>query len=140
MSVRPIIIQQLSPNDRIKLEFKIEDNLEITDYEKLAGVIEPLTIRRKVSLLIVLIHFQGWNGNDFWKCTQFAAKDFEQIDKIAIVGERTWMKGKAVFCRPFIRAKVRHFEPLELEQARKWIEETSNDNTELKPRCSHVLV
>lgn len=132
MSIQPIIIQQLSPNDRIKLEFKIEDNLKIADYEKLIGILEPLTIRRKVSLLIVLVNFEGWNEDDFEKYAQFAEKYFEKIDKIAIVGEQAWIKGIAIFCKPFSQAKVRHFGTFKLDHAREWIEEPSKHNIEIK--------
>ncbi len=140
MSIQPIIIQQLSPNDRIKLEFKIEDNLKIEDYEKLIGILEPLTIRRKVSLLIVLLNFEGWNEDDFEKYAQFAAKYFDKIDKIAIVGEQAWIKGIAIFCKPFSQAKIRYFRPFELDQAREWLEEPVNDTTDINRLSQQMLM
>jgi hypothetical protein len=139
MSIQPIIIQQLIPNDRIKLEFKIEDNLKIADYEKLVGILEPLTTKRKVSLLIVLVNFQGWNDDDFEKYAQFAAKYFEKIDRIAVVGEQTWIKGISIFCKPFVRAKVRYFSPFELENAREWIEEPVVKNADFPLLLQHIL-
>ncbi|MCI0442725.1 STAS/SEC14 domain-containing protein [bacterium] len=140
MSIQPIIIQQLSPNDRIKLEFKIEENLKIADYEKLIGILEPLTIRRKVSLLIVLVNFQGWNDDDFEKYAEFAAKYFEKVDKIAIVAEQAWIKGIEIFCKPFIRAKVRYFRPFELDSAREWIEESVIQSTDIPHLSQHMLI
>jgi hypothetical protein len=61
--------------------------------------------------------------NSLWEDTQFDMRHFNDIERLALVGETRWQQGMAVFCRPFTTAKVRYFDHSELAKARQWIEE-----------------
>jgi hypothetical protein len=58
-----------------------------------------------------------------WKDTKVDARHFNDIERLALVGESRWQKGMAVFCRPFTTAHVRYFDRSHLAEAREWIEE-----------------
>jgi hypothetical protein len=48
---------------------------------------------------------------------------FNDIERIALVGETRWQRGMATFCKPFTTAEIRFF-PLErVHEARCWIAE-----------------
>ena len=47
----------------------------------------------------------------------------EQIERLAIVGEKTWHKWMTGFCKPFTSAEVRYFTHEELDAARAWVNE-----------------
>jgi hypothetical protein len=43
------------------------------------------------------------------------------IERLAMVGDKAWEKGMSYFCLPFTTAKVRYFEHQDSEQAREWV-------------------
>jgi len=56
------------------------------------------------------------------------ARNFNRIERLAVVGEKTWHQWMTAFCRPFTTAAVRYFTPEKLEEARAWVEcETTGD-------------
>jgi SpoIIAA-like len=42
---------------------------------------------------------------------------------MALVGDKTWKKWLAEFCKPFTAATVRYFERDQIEAARAWLSE-----------------
>ena len=75
----------------------------------------------KIRLLFVMTGFQGWNACTLWEDIKCDFKYFDQIERLAIVGEAKWETGMSTFCRPFSKATIKYFEHGDLEQARKWI-------------------
>jgi hypothetical protein len=45
------------------------------------------------------------------------------IERVALVGDRKWEAGMAVFCKPFTTAKVRYFDAAKSNEAMAWINE-----------------
>ena len=45
------------------------------------------------------------------------------IERLALVGEKRWEAGMAVFCKPFTTAEVRYFDESKAEEAAEWIHE-----------------
>ena len=52
---------------------------------------------------------------------KFDVKHFADIQRLAMVGDRKWEHGMAVFCKPFTTAKIRYFDEHEADQAAEWI-------------------
>ena len=50
-------------------------------------------------------------------------KHFKDIERLAIVGDKKWEHGMAMFCKPFTTAKVKYFDQSDIEQARTWLAE-----------------
>jgi hypothetical protein len=67
--------------------------------------------------------FKGWTAGALWEDTKFAVKHFNDIDRLAVVGESKWQEGVTLFVKPFTSADVRYFEMEEIDQARQWIRE-----------------
>ena len=67
--------------------------------------------------------FEGWTAGALWEDTKFAAKHFNDIERVAVVGEARWQKGITVFGKPFTSADVRYFDMQEIDRAREWIRE-----------------
>ncbi len=68
--------------------------------------------------------FKGWTAGALWEDTKFAAKHFNDIDRIAVVGESRWQRGVAVFFKPYTAADVRYFDMAAVKEARRWIRST----------------
>ena len=67
--------------------------------------------------------FHGWQVGALWEDIKFDAKHFRDIERLALVGDRQWEKGMAVFCKPFTTAKVRYFPSEKLDEAANWLQE-----------------
>lgn len=76
----------------------------------------------KVRMLVIMHDFHGWEAGALWEDIKFDVKHFNDIERLAIVGESKWEKGMTVFCRPFTTAKIKYFDHSEIDAARQWIE------------------
>lgn len=88
----------------------------------------PLTEERikqygKVRLLVVMHDFHGWEAGALWEDLKFDLKHFNDLERLALVGESKWEKGMAAFCKPFTTAKIKYFDIAEIAGAREWIQE-----------------
>jgi len=99
--------------------------LEKEDYElfvpQLEGVMQTGV---KIRLLVELRDFHGWTAGAAWEEGKFALKHFNDIERLAIVGEDKWEKGLAEFAKPFTHARVRYFDTNEMDEARRWVRKT----------------
>lgn len=74
-----------------------------------------------IRIVFVMLGFHGWDAGALWEDLKFDVKHFNQIERLAIVGETKWEKGMSVFCRPFTTATIKYFDHSEIERAREWI-------------------
>jgi hypothetical protein len=72
--------------------------------------------------------FHGWTAGALWQDLRFGIKHFASIDRLAIVGERPWQRGLAMFCRPFTMARIRYFSGDQMAAARDWLEEEAGSS------------
>ena len=106
------------------LEIQLQGKLTREDYEMFVPDIERLIHKHgKLRILFEMHDFDGWSAGAFWKDIKFDVRHFNDIERLALVGETRWQKGMAMFCRPFTTAKVRYFDRSRLAEARRWIEE-----------------
>jgi hypothetical protein len=104
------------------LEVRVTGTLERQDYERFEPVVERLIGEHgKVRILVQMHDFHGWDAGALWEDIKFDARHFKDIERLALVGEKRWEQGMALFCKPFTTAKVRYFDESELETARFWI-------------------
>ncbi len=76
-----------------------------------------------IRVLFDMRDFHGWSVGALWEDIKFDVKHFKDIDRLAVVGDRTWEKWMATFCRPFTSADIRYFDQSEAEVGRQWINE-----------------
>lgn len=106
----------------VTLTFK--EKLDKEDYETFVPRIEALMEGdAKIRILVELRDFKGWSAGALWEDTKFAARHFNDIERLAVVGDARWEKGIALFAMPFTRAEVRYFDAHDIENARQWIRE-----------------
>lgn len=104
------------------IEVDLTGKLTKESYEALVPSMEE-KIRKhgKIRLLVVMHDFHGWTAGATWEDIKFDLKHFNDIERLALVGESKWEKGMSVFCRPFTTAAIQYFDHADLEQAREWI-------------------
>jgi hypothetical protein len=104
------------------LVIKLTGKLTKEDYEHFVPKVESLIKQQgKLRILVQMHEFQGWAGGALWQDIKFDLKNFRHIERLALVGEKSWEHGMAVFCKPFTTATIRYFDRSEVEQAEAWI-------------------
>jgi hypothetical protein len=95
--------------------------LDATDYELFVPELDQLIKEHgKINLLVELIEFHGWTLSAAWEDTKFGIKHFNDINRMAIVGDKAWEKGMAFFAKAFTTADVKYFNNTDRDQALKW--------------------
>ena len=110
-------------NDQI-IRITVSGKLSKDDYEQFVPDIERFIEQHgEVRMLVVMEDFHGWTVGGLWEDIKFDLHHFNDVDRLAIVGDRTWEKWMAAFCKPFTTASIRYFDLSELDAAKVWIEE-----------------
>jgi hypothetical protein len=111
-----------SPSEKI-LGFKLSGKLHDEDYKTFTPAIDAAAGTGKVRLLAQFHDFQGWDLRALWDDIKFSTTHCTSIERVALVGEKTWEKWMAKVCAPFTMAKLKYFDVSEIDQAWKWLQE-----------------
>jgi hypothetical protein len=137
MSIQITKIGPIEQNRPLVLEIRVQGKLTASDYDNFVPQIEALLKKGKIRMIVELVDFHGWSAGALWEDTKFAARHFNDIDRIAIIGNTNWEKGMAVFCKPFTRAKIRYFDTAEIENAKNWILQSEAVETEYASKVAN---
>ena len=112
------------------LEVQMSGKLVHADYERFVPEFERLVkAHGKLQVLCEMVDFHGWEAGALWDDIKFDMKHFADIERLAIVGDRKWEKGMAVFCKPFTTAQIRYFDRAEASDARTWVSNSPSTAT-----------
>ncbi len=118
------MIEQLPASSGKILGFKLSGKLHDADYKTFVPLIDSAAAKEgKVRLLAQFHDFHGWDMHALWDDIKFATTHCTKIERIAMVGDKTWEKWMAVVCKPFTMAKVRYFDVSQLDAAWAWLNE-----------------
>ena len=117
-------IQVNEENDGRVLVVRVSGKLVAADYEGFVPEFERLVRQHgKLRLLFDMTYLHGWEAAAMWEDTKFAIKHFADIERLAIVGEKSWQHVMATFCKPFTKAIVQYFDHVDAAEARIWLGE-----------------
>ena len=117
-------IQLTEENDGKLLVVHVSGKLAKADYAQFVPEFERLILRHgKLRVLFDMTGFHGWDTGAAWEDFKVGIAHFGDIERLAMVGEKKWQHGMAVFCKPFTRATVRYFDHADAAEARKWLGE-----------------
>jgi hypothetical protein len=106
------------------LVVQLSGKLGKEDYQRFVPEVErQIQQHGKIRLLVRMHDFHGWSAGALWEDIKFDLKHFAHIERLALVGERKWEAGMAVFCKPFTTATVRYFDSAQAAEASQWIHE-----------------
>jgi len=106
------------------LGFKISGKLHDEDYKTFVPMIDTAVAKEgKVRLLAQFEDFHGWDLHALWDDIKFSTTHCTKIERIALVGDRTWEKWMAKVCKPFTMAKIQYFDASQVEAAQAWLAE-----------------
>lgn len=115
---------RIDPDDIV--EVSAQGKLTREDYQVFVPEIERLMDKSDddgMRLLFEMEDFEGWEAGALWEDLQFDAKHRNDIDRLALVGEKKWQEWMATLCKPFTSAEVRYFDVSERKAADRWIRE-----------------
>ena len=105
------------------LEVQLSGTLVKEDYAHLVPILERLVkAHGKIRLLVEMHDFHGWTAGAAWEDIKFDVKHFNDIERLALVGETKWEHAMAIFCKPFNNAEIRYFDRAVSDEARTWVE------------------
>ena len=106
------------------LGFKMSGKLHDEDYKSFVPQVEAAVAKfGKVRMLAQFHGFHGWDMHALWDDIKFSTVECTHIERIALVGEKTWEKYMAMVCKPFTMAKIEYFDAADLEKAKTWLAE-----------------
>ena len=105
------------------MEVVIHGTLGPEDYHRFVPETESLIAQHgKIRMLVVMHDFHGWRPGALWEDIKWNAKHMRHVERLAIVGEKTWHQWMTGFW-PFTSAEVRYFTMAQLDAARDWVNE-----------------
>jgi hypothetical protein len=114
---------ELKENSENKLlEVIAGGKLSKEDYERFEPAVDELIkTSGKIKMLFIMRDFHGWELGAVWEDIKFATKHCRDIEKIAMVGEKSWEKWMATICKPFTMSTIKYFDAGEEQAARQWL-------------------
>jgi hypothetical protein len=118
------MIEQLPAQSEKVLGFKMSGKLHDADYKTFVPLVDAAISKEgKVRILAQFHDFHGWDAKALWDDIKFSTTHCTKIERIALVGEKTWEKWMAAVCKPFTMAKVRYFDVGQIDAAWAWLKE-----------------
>jgi hypothetical protein len=118
------MIEPISGLPADTLGFTLSGKLHDADYQSFVPAVDKAVAEHgKVKLLARFHDFHGWDAKALWDDIKFSTTHCTKIERIAIVGEKTWEKWMATVCKPFTMAKIKYFDAKDVEAAKTWLAE-----------------
>jgi hypothetical protein len=104
---------------------RISGKLLHQDYQNFVPTVEKLIEEHgTVRCLIDMVDFHGIELRALWDELKFDVRHARQIERCAVVGDKTWEAWMTKLSRPiFVNAEIRYFDRSDEETARQWIKE-----------------
>jgi hypothetical protein len=116
----PLELHQL--NDQAITYVNATGTLDKSDYPRFAAEFERAAQKQgKLRIFFDMTKASGWDGGAIWSEIKFDAKHFEQIQRMAVVGDKSWEKVWTTFAEPFTMAEIRYFDAANSEEAVRWL-------------------
>lgn len=104
------------------LSVRVTGKLSKEDYEILVPAVdEVIKEHGKIRIFFEMVDFHGWEMAAIWEDSKFGLAHWNDIERVAMVGDKKWEKGMAIFCKPFTAAKLEYFDQADVEKGRDWI-------------------
>ena len=110
-------------NEGKVLAIQVNGKLAKADYVFFAPIRTTRPTERKIARVVRSGRFPRLGSRRAVEDIKFDVKHFADIERPALVGDKKWQHGMAMFCKPFTKAKVRYFDHADAAKARTWLNE-----------------
>lgn len=99
-----------------------EEKLTDDDYERLIPLLEEkVRSYGKIRWYFEMKEFEGWSLSAMWRDLKFDFSNNENLERIAMVGNKDWEKQLTLLMKPFTGATIQYFDSSEKDEAKNWI-------------------
>jgi len=106
------------------LGFKMSGKLHDSDYETFVPTVDRAIAAHGTVRMLALFHdFHGWDLHALWDDIKFSTTHCTQIERIALVGEKSWESWMARVCKPFTKAEIQYYDAANIAEAWAWVRE-----------------
>ena len=101
---------------------RVSGKLSHEDYQKFLPELEDLI--KENETISLLIEFDGFHGMDLAAIKDdfnIGRKHNNNFEKLAIVGDKKWLKWMTLLSKPFIEGDIKYFERPDLQSAWDWL-------------------
>lgn len=104
------------------LIIRVSEKLTKEDYDGFTAEFDRLAAEaRPVRILIEMDNFRGWDIAGLWEDIKFDVSHYNDIGRVAIVGDKTWEEWGTTLSKPFTKAEMRYFDKSDKTEARNWL-------------------
>lgn len=115
----------LSESDNGNVGIKIEGKLTQNDYELLIPYIDRLRQEMgEFRLLCDMTECEGLDSLALWEDLSSQLKQFHEIIRVAVVGDRQWMENGTKVFHPLLMTTLKYFTPDQLDVAWMWVKDS----------------
>ena len=145
------MIQELPVSEKNIFAFRVNGRLTDDDYQQFLPRIDELVkAHGRISLLIELDNFRGWELKAAWDDLKYGVEHEDDFERIAIVGEKRWHGWFVKLASAMSSTDIRYFDHDDLQAAWAWLREGDSEpagepTTETQPEpiiepYRHILV
>jgi len=115
------MLQKLNTTPGKIIGFKFSGTLTDKDYKSFAAQVEQAVADKgKIRLLLMMDYPQQLTLKAVWDSVLFWTKHIEDIERLAVVGQKSWEKWIERLEQTFIKTQV-YYSQLSLEEALTWL-------------------
>ena len=115
-------MHKISQQDENVIRVEVSGTLTQSDYDDLIPSWKAAIARSgKIRMLFVMRDFHGWTPHAAWDDFRFDLKHHQQVERIAMVGEKKWQHWMAKIGSWFVDTDVRYFDSSQENQAERWV-------------------
>lgn len=104
------------------VEIDVLDTLTKDDYRRFRELTdERIEKFGKINMLVVARDFSGWTPAALWEDLKFDVAHYNDVARLAIVGEDPSQHWMATVSRPFTAADVHYYSEADIDAARAWV-------------------
>jgi hypothetical protein len=118
------MIKKLAESSGNVVGYKAIGTITASDYLKLEPEVKTLVEKEgNIRMLIDLSDFK-WEKMEAWlQDLKFGSEFHHEIQKMAVVGDKTWEKWMTHLARPFLARDAKFFHTVDIDKAWAWLRE-----------------
>ena len=125
------MIQKLERSSGKTVGFRLSGEVTDNEYKTFANDIETIIADKgNVRLLLILEYPQELTLKAVWDNLIFWIKHINDIERLAIVGQKEWERWLEFLEHPFVNADVRYYKKSQLKEAWTWLISKTNHDYE----------
>lgn len=102
--------------------YKVEGKVNEADYESVGPELDQMVAEHgNLRMLVDLQDFEGIEPGAVLADLKLDMKHRNNVEKLAVVGDRKWEEWMTMLSRPFTTGEVRYFDGPQVEEAKEWV-------------------